>query len=267
MSHKTSPARRAAFIAAVAETGNQTIAAERAKVSRSWVHLQQSTDPAFRAELDAAIATAKTSFDRLRTNGNRGSNQPSAKWAYLDGEELVIRGTNGVRAQISRARLKQWTARTEAVFLRTLAATANVKAACAAAGLSVPSAYVHRSKYPAFAKRWAEAIEIGAERLEWQLLESGCNAFEPASIDPTAPIPPMDVEHAIRMVGMYRKADGWHGGNRSHRHARVRTLKEVMPSLQRKLAAVERAQARAEATLAHGRARGHAATDKREDTA
>ena len=51
MSRKTSPARRAAFLKALSETGNQTIAAERAKVSRSWVQLHRSTDPAFDADV------------------------------------------------------------------------------------------------------------------------------------------------------------------------------------------------------------------------
>jgi len=35
---KTSQARREAFLAALRETGNQTIAAERAKVPRSWAN-------------------------------------------------------------------------------------------------------------------------------------------------------------------------------------------------------------------------------------
>lgn len=36
MSARTSAARRRAFFVALAATGNQTLAAERAKVSRSW---------------------------------------------------------------------------------------------------------------------------------------------------------------------------------------------------------------------------------------
>ena len=48
MSAKTSAARRRAFFAGLAETGNQTLAAERAKVSLSLVTLHGSTDLAFR---------------------------------------------------------------------------------------------------------------------------------------------------------------------------------------------------------------------------
>lgn len=64
MSRKTSAARRAAFFKALRETGNQTIAAERAKVSRSWVQLQRSVDPAFKAAVAAAVAEAKAGLSR-----------------------------------------------------------------------------------------------------------------------------------------------------------------------------------------------------------
>jgi hypothetical protein len=38
---KTSPARRAAFLRALAASGKRALAAERAKVSRSWVMLHR----------------------------------------------------------------------------------------------------------------------------------------------------------------------------------------------------------------------------------
>ncbi|PAX07115.1 hypothetical protein [Sphingomonas lenta] len=74
MSAKTSERRRAAFFKALAETGNQTLAAERAKVSRSWVSLHRAGDPAFRAEMEAAIASAEARLDRAAGVG------PAAKW-------------------------------------------------------------------------------------------------------------------------------------------------------------------------------------------
>ena len=49
MSAKTSPARRAAFLKALGETGNHTIAAAHARVSRSWVTQRKMSDPEFRA--------------------------------------------------------------------------------------------------------------------------------------------------------------------------------------------------------------------------
>lgn len=238
MSAKTSPARRAAFLRALGETGNHTIAATHAKVSRSWVTLHKATDPGFRAACDAAVAKAAATAEAMRQAG--GPVTPADQWRYFEGHETVIRGGNGRRAVVSRARLKAWTAGTEALFLETLAATANVKAACAAAGLSVPSAYVHRSKHADFARRWAEAIAIGADRLEWQLLKTAINVIERDRYDPASPIPVMTAEQAIRLMQMHKKSLlGWNG-NRSHKLPRVRSLDEVRAGIVRKVEAILR---------------------------
>ena len=45
MTAKFSQPRGEAFLAALRETGNRTLAAERAKVSQSWVQLHRSSDP------------------------------------------------------------------------------------------------------------------------------------------------------------------------------------------------------------------------------
>ena len=47
-----SAARKAAFFDALRATGNQTLAAEAAKVSRSWVCLHRAQDPEFRRAFD-----------------------------------------------------------------------------------------------------------------------------------------------------------------------------------------------------------------------
>ncbi|MEP7349262.1 MAG: hypothetical protein ABI668_04825 [Sphingorhabdus sp.] len=190
MSKKASAARTEAFFKALAETGNQTISAERARVSRGWVSLHRSNDPEFKARMEAAVAGA-----RERLSG-ASAVKTSAKWAAIDGEELVVRGSNGRRAQVSRARLKQWTARGEARFLSVLSATCNVKLACRAVALSVPSAYMHRERWPDFGRRWDEAVEEGYLALEMGMLE---NAM--ASIDPDGPHE-VDRETAIPMEPM-----------------------------------------------------------------
>lgn len=79
MTAKTSQARKDAFLAALEETGNQTLAAERAKVSRSWVSLHRSGDPEFRRLSDEAIAAAKA---RLGAHPER---LPPSGWGFLDG--------------------------------------------------------------------------------------------------------------------------------------------------------------------------------------
>ena len=69
--------RRAAFLAALRATGNQTIAAERACVSRSWVSQQRARDPDFRRESDAAIGEARARLEGLRTSGEGSRKPPS----------------------------------------------------------------------------------------------------------------------------------------------------------------------------------------------
>src|SRR3546814_3012951 len=59
MSVKFSEARRRAFLKALQETGNQTLAAKQAKVSGSWVQLHRSTDPEFKRQVEEAVAEAK----------------------------------------------------------------------------------------------------------------------------------------------------------------------------------------------------------------
>jgi len=203
MSARFGKARRDAFFKALRETGNQSLAAERAKVSRSWVQLHRSSDPAFDGAVRAAISA---SFDRLRMSG---SGKPSPSWAYLDGEELVVRGTNGVRVQIARARVRQWTPRVEGRFLVALAASCNVKLACAEAGLSVPSVYLHRRRWPAFAARWDAAIAVGYDRLDQELVACAIRGMDPefrASAGwEEAPIPPMTVDEAIRLTGLHQR--------------------------------------------------------------
>lgn len=198
MSRKTSPARRAAFLRAVAETGNQTIAAERAKVSRSWVQLQRSTDPRFKAEVAAAVAEAKA-----RLSG-AASCKPPAKWGAQEGEELVLRGGRGKRVQIARARLQQWTPRLEDRFIRALTATCNVKLACRAVGLSAPSAYKHAERWPAFAGRWDAAIPAGWTNVDSALVTGAIALLDP-EVDPPEALGPMTVDQAIRLVGLHQR--------------------------------------------------------------
>lgn len=204
MSHKTSPARRAAFFAALRETGNQTVAAERAKVSRSWVQLQRATDPGFKADVAAAVAGARARFLAARKSGSMA---PSKGWGHLDGEELVVRGSNGRRVQVARARLRQWTPRLEARFLRVVEETCNLRAALKAVGLSAASLHRHRQRWPAFDESCERAIAIGYERIDGGLAAGAIRLLDPevTAQDPDPAIAPMNVDDAIRLVRLHER--------------------------------------------------------------
>lgn len=261
MSRKFSERRRKAFLTALAASGNQTLAAERVGVSRSWVGLQRATDGGFDAAVRGAIMAAKerlraaTSADPLtgpplhaaRSStaraveppaDGRGGNAPPAGWGFLDGAELVVRGSHGRRVQIGRARAGQWTGRVEARFLAALAATCNVKAACAEIGKAHSSAYAHRKRWLAFAKAWDAAIEEGYVRIEAALVERGCNLFSDPAAPGHNPISEMTAAQAIHLLHMHKNLVHGAGMAPGHPARHVpRPLSELKPGILRKLEA------------------------------
>jgi hypothetical protein len=234
MSRKTSTARREAFFRALAETGNRTLAAERAKVSQSWVTLHRSTDPEFRARIDAAVAEAKA---RL---GQAEGMAPPSGWGSLDGEELTVRAGRGRRTQIARARLTQWTPRVEERFLSVLAATCNVKAACDV-GMSVPGAYKHARRWSGFGERWREAVEIGYMRIEAGLLmyAEARLAGGGTPVIPELQMPPMTIEQAIQLLHMHKHQVRGVGKRPGHMQ-QAPDMDKIRASILRKIEAIER---------------------------
>jgi hypothetical protein len=91
-----------------------------------------------------------------------------------------------------------------------VAAPRNVKAACAEVGMTASSAYAHRHRWPAFARRWDDAVVEGCLALEAALLEAGANLF---SSDGTVPdgaageipaITGMNAEQAVHLLYMHK---------------------------------------------------------------
>ncbi len=247
MTAKMSGCRRDAFLRALEESGNQTLAAERACVSRSWVCKARGLNAAFDAACRAAIEAADA---RLRGGGG---NRPVAKgWGHLDGFELVVRGSNRRRAQIARARPGQWTARSEDRFLQVLAATCNVKAAYLEAGKSKGSAYTHRKRWPAFARRWDEAERMGSLRVELALVEHAGNPFSTVGQPPLQAMPAMRIDEMYQCLWMhqYRTAKL---GRRPGRIARPMDSQEAYRRILRCVEAVERGESLSEAQRARDR--------------
>lgn len=254
MTRKFSQGRKDAFLAALSETGNQTIAAEQAKVSRSWVQLHRSEDAAFRQAVDEAVADAKA---RL---GSHSERRPPAGWGFREGEELVVKGTGGSgggkRVQIARARLRQWSPRVEDRFLAALAATCNVKAACAEVGLTPASAYLHRRRWPAFAERWKLAIEEGYIRLEVGLIEAAGNFLSGEEQPEAGPIRAITADHAIHLLHMHKHEVRQMGKRRSMRFLREPDIEEIRAEILRKVEAIRQWNARGGGSALPGRGRG-----------
>ena len=202
MSAKISFARARRFLKAVRETGNQTIAAERARASRAWVQLQRSTDPQFKADVAAAVAAAKAALcaGRARRRRRRGGGI-STGWSWWCAvEQAAGAGRAGAAAAVDAAR--------RGALHRVPEATCNVRAACAAAGLSVASAYKHRERRPGFAMRWAGAIVEGQPRLVSALTAGAIALLDPeipADEELLPPLEPMNVDHAIAVAMLYER--------------------------------------------------------------
>ena len=220
--------RKRAVLAGLRHWGNVTLAAERAKVSRSWVERHRGLDPAFDAACREAIASA---LDALNSSDRTA---PSRGWGTLDGVELVVRGAPGRRQQVRRARLHGWSPSVERRFLSVLAATCNAKAACAEVGLTQASAYHHRTLWPAFAKRWDDAIEGGGERLETGLVEAGCNLFSDTEQPPEATVSSITAAEALHQLYMYkRRMTGF--GKRQGGPYKVASNAEIIAALEKRL--------------------------------
>lgn len=272
MSAKISAVKRAAFLKALGATGNISISAARAKVSRSWVLLHRSRDPDFDAACGEALRRAEESLcghpHPARPSdeppspacGRGAGNRPPSGWRFVGGEEMVVRGTRSGprgsarrRVQIGRARLKQWTARGEARFLEALAHSCNVTAACAEVGLTPASAYNHRERWPGFARAWDAVIETAEVKLEVAQIECARNSLAGLKVPLDNPIREMTASEAIYMLEMFRRRREGHG----RRWGRVRTkepsIEEVRAKVLRKVEAVEKARRLSEEGEGKGR--------------
>lgn len=245
MTARMSETRRGAFLKALEACGNQTLAAERTCVSRSWVCQERMRNPEFDAECRRVIAAAR---ERLRqAEGNR----PPEGWGHLDGVELVVRGTKGRRVQIARARAGQWTARSERRFLSVLAATGNAEAAYGAAGKSKGSAYSHRKRWAGFERQWGEAVEASCLRLEFGLAAYAMNPFSSPELPDPAPVS-MTPDQALHSLHMNkRRLLGL--GKRPGRRGAPPTMDEVTVRLLRAVEAVKRGRTLDEAQIERDR--------------
>jgi hypothetical protein len=243
MSKKIGAARREVFLRALGACGNQTVAAERARVSRSWVCTWRRKDPGFDAAVKAAVAEAGA---RLRAGAGDGSVRPPRGWGHLDGVELAVRGTGGAlgrRVQIARAGPREWSPAVERRFLDALRATCNVKAALAEVGRSKGSAYQHRKRWPAFAGKWDAALGEAFTALEFALLQNAENLFSVPDYVPETVIRDMGFGEAIQLLHMQKNKVLAIGRAAGKRWRRPRTLDEVHGSILAKLEAIERGRA------------------------
>lgn len=146
--------REIAYLRALAETGNATLAAERAGVSRDWAYKRRKQDARFDGWCREMVALAKARLP----------------------------------VQMRRDRAGGWTAAIEARFIERLSETCSVWLASAEVGLSTVSAYRRRQMRPGFAAAWDEAQRIGWPPADEPWIESALCFFEGRPPPPGNPV-------------------------------------------------------------------------------
>lgn len=197
-------AQEIAYLRALAETGNATLAAEKAGVSKSWTYKKRREDAAFDALCRRTVAAARVRLkEEARTSplpahtpplrGHSvdpdGSMEPSgplrppaaeaphparaARESTLsplgrgvDGGAQALVVQMGKRVQVRRARAGEWTAETDWRFLGALASAKDLGIALSSAGVSATAAYRRRVSWPPFARGWSEALACD----DWEVL-------------------------------------------------------------------------------------------------
>jgi hypothetical protein len=162
------------YLRTLAETGNATLAAACAGVSKSWAYARRKVDAEFDHWFRAMIVLFRES-PPLPTLSREG------------------RGVNR-RTRVNRDRKGGWTAEKEAEFLQRLEETCSVRVAAAAVGHSASSAHHRRRVRPDFGEQWDEAQRRGWPPVDHPWIESMLCFFEGRD-------PPPDNPVRIRSVG------------------------------------------------------------------
>jgi hypothetical protein len=73
--------------------------------------------------------------------------------------------------------------------------------------MALSSAYAHCKRWPAFAKAWDQAIEIGMCEVESRIHENIAHFFDREMPEPDAPMQEVSVMDAIRLLRMYERRE------------------------------------------------------------
>jgi tRNA-dihydrouridine synthase len=111
----------------------------------------------------------------------------------------------------------RWGEVKERLFFDELAATANVKRAAEAAGVSTNAVYARRMKHALFRAKWEAVLETGRAAIEMKLVEAANRSFDPEEIELGSMEPRVSVAEAIRIVQLH--------GSKAQRHS----IEEIEP--------------------------------------
>lgn len=155
----------------------------------------------------------------------------------------VVRQARNRRTQVIRTSGKRWSDAAELRFLEELAATANVRAAAAAAGFSTTAIYNRRMRWPGFAAEWDACLEQGYARIEMELVARATDSLRREPVTGAAPDKEMTVAEALNLLRLHRASVKGGAPQRYDARARPPDAEAVRASILRKIEAIERGAA------------------------
>ena len=194
---KRIPRWTVAFLRALERSGDVRASAEDAGIDHTTAYARRRSHAEFAIAWDAALRAHKDRVEAERAGDvasvSNGTPPPAPRH---QGE-----GSSG--AQVKRAGHDRWSERKEKLFFAELAATANVKRAAAAAGVSPNAVYQRRMRDRHFKAKWAAVLETGRAAIEMKLVEAANRTFEPDELDVGDVQPRVSVAEAIRIVQVH----------------------------------------------------------------
>ena len=242
-------AQNAAFLEALARSGNARLAARGIGVAVSTMQHRRAGHAGLAAAWDAAVVAAHARFHAgggkkgLAGGGAGGPAGTRDPLRTEGGEPMVVR-TRAGRLQVRPAHRGKLTKAAEQLFLQALSASANVRLSAAAAGASARAFYRRRQQNKAFAREMRLALETGYSRIEAAAVMAACpssHADDAWRSNEPPPIAPMTADQALQLLYLHEKSvrQSW---EQPHRRRRRGESEEVYLARLRAMYAAEKAR-------------------------
>jgi hypothetical protein len=216
---------QAAFLRHLRRGRTVKAAAAAVGFSAANAYLLRRTRADFAAQWQAALAA------------RRPPAAPATMLRYApDGQKA------GAPARCKRVRcLTQWSQEVEELFFDVLAATCNVRRACAEAGVAHTSVYRRRRLRPDFAAKWQAAVEQGYARLEVEFLRACAESVQGCEFAADRMIGPVGADTVLKLLGLHRAAATGQG-KRPGVRATPPSVEQVRAEILRRVAAIRAAR-------------------------
>ena len=191
------------FLRALERTGDVRAAAKDAGVDHSTAYARRRAHAEFAAAwaeaLERGRAERKRAEDEEIAALKAGNTPPPAplvplRTGFAGREELTVAG-----GKVRRAGRGRWSKAKEKIFFETLAATASLRMAADAIGMSTNAILARRQKSRLFATKFDVVVENAKAVIDLYLVEEAKRTFDPDELDTGDIRPKVTVDQAIRI--------------------------------------------------------------------